>query len=115
MTRSRFLAANFLLSLRISGLKARNRPHGSSSRTIDIRQANRAACTRCSANTLLALDSRFSTWLLRPYLDLADFNGGPLHAQNLEACWRSFIEPASPPFIPQRALSPGFRIQLARE
>jgi tetratricopeptide (TPR) repeat protein len=53
--------------------------------------------------------------LLRPYLDLADFNGGPLHAQNLETCWRSFIEPASPPFIPQRALSPGFRIQLARE
>lgn len=64
---------------------------------------------------MLALDSRFSTWLLRPYLDLADFNGGPLHAQNLEACWRSFVEPASPPFIPQRALSPGFRIQLARE
>jgi tetratricopeptide (TPR) repeat protein len=64
---------------------------------------------------LLALDSRFSTWLLRPYLDLADFNGGPLHAQNLEACWHSFIEPASLPFLPQRALSPGFRIQLARE
>lgn len=53
--------------------------------------------------------------MLRPYLDLADFNGGPLHAQNLEECWRSFVEPASPPFIPQRALSPGFRIQLARE
>jgi tetratricopeptide (TPR) repeat protein len=64
---------------------------------------------------LLALDSHFSTWLLRPYLDLAEFNGGPLHAQNLEECWRSFVEPASPPFVPQRALSPGFRIQLARE
>jgi tetratricopeptide (TPR) repeat protein len=61
------------------------------------------------------LDSRFSTWLLRPYLDLADFNGGPLHAQNLEECWRSFVEPDGLPFIPQRALSPGFRSQLARE
>jgi len=67
------------------------------------------------ANTLLTLDSRFSTWLLRPYLDLAEFNGGPLHVQNLEECWRSFVEPGSLPFVPQRALSPGFRIQLARE
>ena len=89
--------------------------NGSNSRTINIRRVNRAACTRCSDNTLPALDSRFSTWLLRPYLDLADFNGGPLHAQNLEECWRSFVEPDSLPFIPQRALSPGFRIQLARE
>jgi tetratricopeptide (TPR) repeat protein len=64
---------------------------------------------------LLTPDSRFSTWLLRSYLDLAEFNVGPLHAQNLEECWRSFVDPASPPFIPQRALSPGFRIQLARE
>lgn len=64
---------------------------------------------------MLALNSRFSTWLLRPYLDLAEFNGGPLHAQNIEACWHSFVEPDSPAFIPQRALSPGFRIQLARE
>ncbi|HZR85293.1 MAG TPA: hypothetical protein VFB02_00730 [Bradyrhizobium sp.] len=62
-----------------------------------------------------ALDSRFSTWLLRPYLDLAEFNGGPLHAQNLEESWHSFVEPDRPPFIPQRALSPGFRIQLAQE
>jgi tetratricopeptide (TPR) repeat protein len=61
------------------------------------------------------LDLRFSTWLLRPYLDLFAFNAGPLHAQNLEACWRSLMEPASLPFIPQRALAPGFRIQLARE
>jgi hypothetical protein len=53
--------------------------------------------------------------MLRPYLDLADFNGGPLHAQGLEACWRSFVEPDGLPFIPQRALPPGFRIQLARE
>jgi tetratricopeptide (TPR) repeat protein len=63
----------------------------------------------------LTLDSRFSTWLLRPYLDLAESNDGPLHAQNLEECWRSFVEPDALPFIPQRALSPGFRIQLARE
>jgi tetratricopeptide (TPR) repeat protein len=76
---------------------------------------NRAVCTRCSGSALLALDSRFSTWLLRPYLDLADFNGGPLHAQNLKECWRSFVEPDGLPFVPQRALSPGFRIQLARE
>ncbi len=62
-----------------------------------------------------ALDARFSTWLLRPYLDLADFNGGPLHAQNLEECWRAFVEPDGSPFIPQRALPPGFRIQLAGE
>ncbi|MCK1521997.1 hypothetical protein [Bradyrhizobium sp. 17] len=61
------------------------------------------------------MDTRLSTWLLRPYLDLANFNGGPLHAQNLEECWRSFVEPNRSPFIPQRALSPGFRIQLARE
>ena len=61
------------------------------------------------------MDSRFSTWLLRPYLDLAESNDGPLHAQNLEECWRSFVEPDALPFIPQRALSPGFRIQLARE
>jgi hypothetical protein len=64
---------------------------------------------------LQTLDSRFSTWLLRPYLDLAEFNGGPLHAQNLEECWCSFIDPDSPPFVPQRALAPGFRIQLTRE
>lgn len=61
------------------------------------------------------MDSRFSTWLLRPYLDLAESNDGPLHAQNIEECWRSFVEPDVLPFIPQRALSPGFRIQLARE
>ena len=35
--------------------------------------------------------------------------------RNLEECWRSFVEPDGLPFIPQRALSPGFRIQLARE
>jgi hypothetical protein len=64
---------------------------------------------------LQALDTHLSTWLLRPYLDLADFKGGPLHAQNLEECWRSFVEPGRSPFIPQRALSLGFRIQLARE
>ena len=62
-----------------------------------------------------ALDARFSTWLLRPYLDLASFDGGPLHAQNLEQCWCSFVDTDRLPFIPQRALSPGFRIQLARE
>jgi tetratricopeptide (TPR) repeat protein len=64
------------------------------------------------------LNSRFSTWLLRPYLDLCTGRIGrtrPLHVQNLEECWRSFVEPGSAPFVPQRALSPGFRIQLARE
>jgi tetratricopeptide (TPR) repeat protein len=64
------------------------------------------------------LNSRFSTWLLRPYLDLCTGSIGrtrPLHVQNLEECWRSFVEPGSAPFVPQRALSKGFRIQLARE
>jgi tetratricopeptide (TPR) repeat protein len=61
------------------------------------------------------VSTRFSTWLLRPYLDLAEFNGGPLHAQNLEECWRSFVDAESPPFVPQRSLPPGFRIQLTGE
>ena len=53
--------------------------------------------------------------MLRPYLDLSNFNEGPLHVQNLKECWRSLVEPNSSSFIPQRALSPGFRIQLAEE
>ncbi|HEU4371814.1 MAG TPA: hypothetical protein VFV05_26625 [Methylomirabilota bacterium] len=58
---------------------------------------------------------RLSTWLLRPYLDLGPFQMGPLHAGALEECWRAFIDPTTVPFIPQRAMPPGFRTQLAEE
>jgi len=59
--------------------------------------------------------SRLSTWLLRPYLDLGPCNAGPLHVGAIEECWRALIDPGSPPFIAQRALTPGFRKQLAEE
>lgn len=75
------------------------------------------ACTRNLASPVPAegLRSRFSTWLLRPYLDLGPLHTGPLHASAIEECWRAFIGPNSLPFIPQRALPPGFRAQLAQE
>jgi tetratricopeptide (TPR) repeat protein len=59
--------------------------------------------------------SQYSFWLLRPYLDLGPLEEGPLHARNVEACWRAFVEFDSPPFIPQRALPSGFREQLVDE
>jgi hypothetical protein len=62
-----------------------------------------------------ALESRFSTWLLRPYLDLGPLQIGPAHAGSIEAGWQAFADPDSPPFIPQRALAPGFRVQLAQQ
>jgi hypothetical protein len=61
------------------------------------------------------LNARFATWLLRPYLDLAPLDVGPLHAQSLEEGWRAFNDPSSAWFIPQRAMSPGFRMQVAEE
>jgi hypothetical protein len=64
------------------------------------------------------LNARFSTWLLRPYLDLCCTPIGrtrPLHVQNLEQCWRSFADPCVAAFTPQRALASGFRTQLANE
>lgn len=61
------------------------------------------------------LNARFSTWLLRPYLDLGPIVIGPLHACALEECWHALMVPGSPPFVPQRSLSPAFRKQLADE
>jgi tetratricopeptide (TPR) repeat protein len=61
------------------------------------------------------LDSRFSTWLLRPYLDLGPLQIGPTHARSIDAGWRAYADPDSPFFLPQRALSPGFRVQLAEQ
>ena len=62
-----------------------------------------------------SLDSRFSTWLLRPYLDLGPLRTGPTHARSIDAGWQAHSDPDSPSFLPQRALSPGFRIQLAEQ
>jgi hypothetical protein len=62
-----------------------------------------------------SLESRFSTWLLRLYLDLGPLQIGPAHAGSIEAGWQAFVDPDSPPFIPQRALAPGFRVQLAEQ
>lgn len=59
--------------------------------------------------------SRLSTWLLRPYLDLGALHMGPLHVSVLEECWRAFIDPRRPGFVPQRVLPSGFRAQLAEE
>lgn len=61
------------------------------------------------------LDSRFSTWLLRPYLDLGPLQVGPTHAKSIDAGWQAYADPDSPSFFPQRALSPGFRVQLAEQ
>ncbi len=61
------------------------------------------------------LNSRLSLWMLRPYLDLAPVQGGPLHVQCIEQGWNSFAEEARPRFLPQRAMPPGFRLQLGQE
>jgi tetratricopeptide (TPR) repeat protein len=61
------------------------------------------------------LGSRFSNWLLRPYLDLGPFQAGPTHAKSVDAGWQAYADPDSPFFLPQRALSPGFRVQLAEQ
>jgi tetratricopeptide (TPR) repeat protein len=62
-----------------------------------------------------SLDSRFSTWLLRPYLDLGPLQAGPTHARSIDAGWQAYADPDSPSFLPQRALSPGFRVLLAEQ
>jgi tetratricopeptide (TPR) repeat protein len=59
--------------------------------------------------------SRFSVWLLRPYLDLGPFHLGPLHVSCVEECWRALTDPSSEPFVAQRALPPAFRRQLVDE
>ncbi len=62
-----------------------------------------------------SLDGRLATWLLRPHLDLGPFFQGPLHVVSVEECWRSVAEGGTPEIVPQRALTSGFRHQLARE
>ena len=62
-----------------------------------------------------SLDSRFSTWLLRPYLDLGPLQAGPTHARSIDAGWQAYADLDGPTYLPQRALSPGFRIQLAEQ
>ena len=61
------------------------------------------------------LSRRFSTWLLRPYLDLGPFRDGPLHVRALEECWGAFVDPTKPRVLVQRALPPAFRMQLSAE
>ena len=61
------------------------------------------------------LGSRFSIWLLRPYLDLGPLQAGPTHAKSVDAGWQAYADPDCPFFLPQRALSPGFRMQLAEQ
>lgn len=61
------------------------------------------------------LNSRLSLWMLRPYLDLAPVDIGPLHVQCIEEGWRAFADDACPRFLPQRAMPPGFRLQLGEE
>lgn len=61
------------------------------------------------------LRERLSIWLLRPYLDLGPFAMGPLHARAIEECWRAIEETNLAAFLPQRAMPPGFRAQLAAE
>jgi hypothetical protein len=61
------------------------------------------------------LNANYSTWLLRPYIDLSDLGTGPLHARALQESWRAFSDANNAPFIPQRALAPAFRSQLAEQ
>jgi tetratricopeptide (TPR) repeat protein len=61
------------------------------------------------------LASRLSLWMLRPYLDLTPADVGPLHVQCIEQGWNALTDANSPRFIPQRAMPPGFRVQLGQE
>jgi hypothetical protein len=61
------------------------------------------------------LGTRFSVWLLRPYLDLGPLVVGPLYARGVEEYWNAFNDPQNPPFCLQRTLSPAFRQQLIEE
>jgi tetratricopeptide (TPR) repeat protein len=57
----------------------------------------------------------FAGWLLRPYLDLAPAETGPIHTLALEECWRAFADPGRPRFVRQSSLPPAFRAQLLAE
>src|SRR5262245_35025258 len=61
------------------------------------------------------LASRLSLWMLRPYLDLSPADDAPLHVQCLEHGWDALADQARPRFLPQRAMPPGFRLQLGEE
>jgi tetratricopeptide (TPR) repeat protein len=76
-----------------------------------------AAFTQCSDRLLPLerLNSRLSLWMLRPYLDLTPVGAGPLHVQCIEQGWCAFADETRPPFLPQRAMPPGFRLQLGEE
>lgn len=76
-----------------------------------------AGCTHASASSgaTARLDAHFAARLLRPHLDLGPFMAGPLHARAVEECWRAFSDPRAAAFVPQRALPPGFRVQLGAE
>lgn len=63
----------------------------------------------------MRLEAHFSARLLRPHLDLGAFTAGPLHARAVEECWQAFDDLHAPAFVPQRALPPGFRVQLGAE
>jgi tetratricopeptide (TPR) repeat protein len=57
----------------------------------------------------------FAGWLLRPYLDLAPAEVGPVHALTVEECWKAFADPGAPRFVRQSSLPPAFRVQLVAE
>lgn len=58
---------------------------------------------------------RFSSWLLRPFLDLGPLVIGPLYARAIQEYWRAFFRAQSPSFQLQRTLPPAFRTQLIAE
>jgi tetratricopeptide (TPR) repeat protein len=61
------------------------------------------------------LSSQLSLWMLRPYLDLTPVDIGPLHVQCIEEGWSALADETTPRFLPQRAMPPGFRLQLGEE
>lgn len=63
----------------------------------------------------MRLEAHFSARLLRPHLDLGPFTAGPLHARAVEESWQAFDDLHAPAFVPQRALPPGFRVQVGAE
>ncbi len=59
--------------------------------------------------------SRLCGWLLRPLIDLSPCDAGPLFAAGIDHYWRALDEDGAEEFLLQRALSHGFRWQLASE
>lgn len=76
-----------------------------------------ASCSTHKEGTLARerLHRRFSTWLLRTFVDLGPCVEGPLYARGIEEYWRAFAETAVPPFALQRTLPPAFRAQLIKQ